>query len=297
MRMDDERQSENVEDRRGERVAMGGFGGRGGGGLVQMLLLLLTRGGLRGGGIVVVLVIAALVWFGAFSGGSRAYSEPESGHASQEDDDLVVFVRKVLASTEDVWGGLFRELGRSYERPRLSLFTGATRSGCGFAQSAVGPFYCPADGKVYIDLDFYRVLRDRLGAPGDFAQAYVIAHEVGHHVQNLLGTSERVEAQKQRASEVEARRLSVALELQADFYAGVWAHHAERMRHILEAGDLEEALNAAAKIGDDALQRKATGHVRPETFTHGTSAQRVRWFQLGFETGDLSKGDTFAALR
>jgi predicted metalloprotease len=258
-------------------------------------MMMLMRGGFRGGGLIVLLIVGALVYFGAFSGGSsRAYEEQPPAATRQGDEELVVFVKKVLASTEDVWSDLFRQSGKTYERPKLRLFTGATKSGCGFADSEVGPFYCPADRNVYIDLDFYRVLRGRLGAPGDFAQAYVIAHEVGHHVQNLLGVSDRVHSQKGRVSEVEYNRLSVALELQADFYAGVWAHHARR---ILEAGDIEEGINAASQIGDDALQRKATGSVRPETFTHGSSAQRVKWFKLGFETGDFAKGDTFSALR
>jgi predicted metalloprotease len=197
----------------------------------------------------------------------------------------------------DIWGALFQKAGRTYEPPGLVLFSGAVRSGCGVAGAASGPFYCPEDGKVYIDLSFYDELRERFGAPGDFAQAYVIAHEIGHHVQNLLGISERVSSMRGRVSTEEYNQLSVRLELQADFLAGVWAHHAERAKQILESGDIEEALNAASAIGDDRLQREATGTVTPDSFTHGTSAQRVRWFRLGFETGDMSRGDTFSADR
>jgi predicted metalloprotease len=193
-----------------------------------------------------------------------------------------------------VWHEQFRAMGREYSEPTLVLFTGEVQSACGFASAAVGPFYCPEDQKVYIDLSFYEMLKRRFQAPGDFAQAYVIAHEVGHHVQNLLGISDRVNAARGHASEAELNELSVRLELQADFLAGVWAHHAQKMRHILEPGDIEEALNAASAIGDDRLQSEEQGYVVPDSFTHGTSAQRVRWFRLGYETGDISKGDTFA---
>lgn len=205
------------------------------------------------------------------------------------------FVAVVLQDTEDAWTAIFEASGRTYEPPTLVLFRDQVQSGCGVAGSSTGPFYCPADRKIYIDLAFYDQLRDRFGAPGDFAQAYVIAHEVGHHVQNLLGISEQVQSARGRVSREEFNRLSVRLELQADFFAGVWAHHAQRAKQVLEQGDLEEALNAASAIGDDRLQREATGTVTPDSFTHGTSAQRVRWFRKGFETGDLSQGDTFAA--
>jgi predicted metalloprotease len=219
----------------------------------------------------------------------------EPGSAGTADDEGKQFVAVVLKDTEDVWGALFERAGKTYEPPHLVLFRGQVESGCGLAGTAVGPFYCPMDRKVYIDLSFYDDLRDRFGAPGDFAQAYVIAHEIGHHVQNLLGISERVSSMRGQVSSEEYNRLSVRLELQADFLAGVWAHHAERAKRILEAGDFEEALGAASAIGDDRLQREATGTVTPDSFTHGTSAQRVRWFRRGFETGDFSQGDTFAA--
>lgn len=210
-------------------------------------------------------------------------------------DRLAQFVSVVLGDTEDVWHRLFREKGQEYREPKLVLFTGQVDSACGQAAAAMGPFYCPLDEKVYIDLRFYDELQRRFRAPGDFAQAYVIAHEVGHHVQKLLGTTQRVQQMRGRVSAAEYNRLSVRLELQADFYAGVWAHHAQRLRNILEAGDIEEAINAATAIGDDTLQRRSQGRVVPDSFTHGTSAQRVRWFRRGLETGDMSKGDTFSA--
>jgi uncharacterized protein len=203
----------------------------------------------------------------------------------------------VLADTEDTWRPLFDEMGRQYQDPALVLFTGAVDSACGFAQSAMGPFYCPLDQKVYVDLSFYDDLRSRFGAPGDFAQAYVIAHEVGHHVQNLLGIAEQVQALRQQVSEVEANDLSVRMELQADCFAGVWANHANRARSILEEGDIEEGLNAASAIGDDRMQRQAQGYVVPESFTHGSSEQRVRWFRQGLTSGELGACDTFNAGR
>ncbi len=207
------------------------------------------------------------------------------------------FVSVVLADTEDVWRDLFRKRNAEYRDPTLVLFSGAVQSACGIAQSAVGPFYCPADHKVYLDLSFFRDLRDRFRAPGDFAQAYVIAHEVGHHVQSLLGISDRVQAARQRAGEREANALSVKLELQADCFAGVWAFHADKTRQILEEGDVEEALNAASAIGDDRLQQQSRGHVTPDSFTHGSSAQRVEWFQRGLKSGRTDQCDTFAAGR
>ena len=210
-------------------------------------------------------------------------------------DEMSVFVSRVLASTEDTWEGVFREGGSSYRAPKLVLFTGATPSACGTGQAAMGPFYCPGDEKVYIDLSFYRDLRDRFRAPGDFAQAYVIAHEVGHHVQKLLGISAKVDGMRGRVSEAQFNRLSVRTELQADCFAGVWAHRAQRERGLLEPGDLEEGLGAAAAIGDDRLQRQSGGSVVPDSFTHGSSAQRVRWFRAGFDGGSLKACDTFAA--
>jgi predicted metalloprotease len=211
-------------------------------------------------------------------------------------EELAQFVRVVLADTEDVWNDQFRSEGRTYQEPKLVLFSGQVKSACGLASAAVGPFYCPRDGNAYLDLSFFEELDRRFGAPGDFAQAYVIAHEVGHHVQNLLGISDEVRSLQARASsESEVNDLSVRLELQADFLAGVWAHHAERMRNILEEGGIEEGLAAASAIGDDRLQRQSQGYVVPDSFTHGSSAQRVRWFRRGLQTGEMRAGDTFSA--
>ena len=274
-----QRESDNVEDQRssgGGRIAIGG--------------------GIGG----VILVVAYLL----LGGDPQALinSEPQSqvSQSRQVDpntprDDASKFVAVVLADTEDAWHAVFRQMGREYQEPKLVLFSNQTRSGCGSASSASGPFYCPEDRRVYIDLSFYRELRDRFGAPGDFAQAYVIAHEVGHHVQNLLGISDKVQSARGRVSEAEFNKLSVRLELQADFLAGVWARYADRTKHIVEAGDIDEALRAATAIGDDTLQRHSQGYVVPDSFTHGTSQQRVRWFRRGYETGDLRQGDTFSA--
>jgi len=217
--------------------------------------------------------------------------------SSPEEATLKDFVSVVLADTEDVWKQQFAAMGRSYREPKLVLFRGATPTACGTGQTAMGPFYCPGDEKVYIDLAFYDVMRSRLGAPGDFAQAYVIAHEVGHHVQSLLGITEKIDAARQRGSEAQANALSVRLELQADCLAGVWGNHAQRTKQILEQGDIEEALNAASQIGDDTLQRKSQGTVVPESFTHGTSAQRVSWFKRGMASGDLRECNTFDGNR
>jgi predicted metalloprotease len=208
-------------------------------------------------------------------------------------DELKRFASVVLADTEDVWGDQFRKLGKVYRKPTLVLFTGQVDSACGLADAAVGPFYCPGDQKLYLDFSFFDELKNRFRAPGEFAQAYVIAHEVGHHVQNLLGISERVDAQRRSLTKAEYNRLSVRLELQADFLAGFWAYHAQKTKNILDPGDLEAALRAANAIGDDRLQKQARGYVVPDSFTHGTSAQRIRWFRRGFETGDFSQGDTF----
>jgi predicted metalloprotease len=209
-------------------------------------------------------------------------------------DELKHFVGVVLADTEDVWREEFRKMGKTYREPRLVLFTGQVESACGSADAAVGPFYCPGDEKVYLDLSFFQELKDRFHAPGEFAQAYVVAHEVGHHVQKLLGISDKVHAQQARLSKAEYNRLSVRLELQADFLAGFWANHAQKTKDILESGDLEAALRAANAIGDDRLQKQARGYVVPDSFTHGTSEQRIRWFRRGFETGDFSRRDTFS---
>jgi uncharacterized protein len=221
----------------------------------------------------------------------------EAPATSPGQDEVRDFVAVVLADTEDTWAELFRGMNREYQDPKLVLFTGSVQSACGIAGAAVGPFYCPDDHRLYLDLGFFRELRIRFGAPGDFAQAYVIAHEVGHHVQTLLGISERVAATRRSADRAAANALSVRQELQADCFAGVWAHHANRTRQIIEEGDLDEALGAAAAIGDDRLQRQSQGRVAPESFTHGTSAQRVRWFGRGFESGAVSQCDTFRADR
>jgi predicted metalloprotease len=257
---------------------------------------------IAGGGIG-ALVLALLVMF--LGGdpsivldrgpGGPAPSGGATAPQTAEDRELREFVGVVLADTEDVWNKLFQERGRSYEEPKLVLFSGRVQSACGLASAAVGPFYCPGDRDVYIDLDFYRELKNRFGADGDFAQAYVIAHEIGHHVQNQLGVMERVDAARQRASERQANQLQVRLELQADFYAGVWAHHAQRMKNILDRKDIEDALNAASAIGDDRIQEQTQGYVVPDAFTHGTSAQRTRWFLRGWESGDMREGDTFNA--
>jgi predicted metalloprotease len=213
------------------------------------------------------------------------------------EDEQAQFVAVVLADTEDTWNALFKRAGRNYQEPTLVLFSGAVRSACGFAQAAVGPFYCPADQKVYIDLSFYSDLQHRFQVPGDFAQAYVIAHEIGHHVQTLLGISEKVQRQKAQAGQIDANQLSVRQELQADCLAGIWAHYAERTRDLLEQGDIEEGLNAASAIGDDRLQKQSRGYVTPESFTHGSSEQRVRWFKHGYATGDVDQCNTFAPAR
>jgi predicted metalloprotease len=254
-----------------------------------------------GAGLIIVAVIASLLGFDPRAllqivgeqGGAPAGQDAGPAGAPPADDELAQFVSTVLADTEDVWEAQFPKLGKAYQPPKLVLFSGAVKSACGLGQAAMGPFYCPADRKVYIDLSFYEDLKKRHNAPGDFAQAYVIAHEIGHHVQNLLGISDRVHQARGQVSETEYNQLSVRLELQADFLAGLWAHHANRARQILEEGDVEEALNAASAIGDDRLQKEARGHVVPDSFTHGTSAQRVRWFRKGLQTGDFAQGDTF----
>jgi hypothetical protein len=211
------------------------------------------------------------------------------------ENELADFVSVVLADTEDTWNAIFSQAGGRYEEPTLILFTGAVESTCGFAQAAMGPFYCPADRKVYIDLSFYQDLKNKMGAPGDFAQAYVVAHEIGHHVQNLLGISDQVNEARRRVSQTDYNKLSVRLELQADCFAGLWANHADRTRRILERGDIEEALNAASMIGDDRLQQQARGYVTPDSFTHGSSVQRVRWFKRGLQSGRFDSCDTFNA--
>jgi len=278
------RRSGNVEDRRHVRVP---GGRRAAGGGIGLLIL-----------IVIAILLGAdpskLLYDGSYtdSASTSSYDQPGNSYAN---DELADFVSVVLADTEDTWNDLFREFNRQYREPRLVLFSGAVESACGFAQSAMGPFYCPRDQKVYIDLSFYRDLKYKLGAPGDFAQAYVIAHEVGHHVQNLLGISEQVYNARSRLDEADSNRLSVMQELQADCFAGVWASNADRARSILEEGDIDEGLNAASSIGDDRLQKQSKGYITPDSFTHGSSEQRVRWFKIGLRSGDINSCNTFEA--
>ena len=296
MKWEGNRESSNVEDRRGD----GSTGGSGGGGL----------GGLMGGrSIGIGTIVVALLGGWAFginpitilnvlsgTGPPAQIQQQSPVQRTPTDDRMGKFVSTVLADTEDVWKDVFAKGGATYKEPRLVMFRGRTSTGgCGTGESAMGPFYCPADQKVYIDLAFYETLTKQLGAPGDFAQAYVIAHEVGHHVQNLLGISGKMDQMRSRVSKTEYNALSVRLELQADCFAGVWAHHAQSQRQILQQGDVEEAMNAAAKIGDDALQRSSGGAVVPESFTHGTSAQRQKWFDVGLKTGSVKACDTFSA--
>ena len=321
MRLENEKPSENVEDRRGQGGAGGGFGfprsgsGRG---------INIPMGGGRGGLSIKTIVILVIVYFaiklifgidliqvlngggtqapsgssteitlprgstevtgGEMQGGAVATSSDVTGDAGKD------FVARVLGSTERVWDGVFQKMGQTYQKPNLVLFSGFVQSACGMAQSAMGPFYCPGDRKVYIDLSFYQDMKDKLGAPGDAAQGYVIAHEVGHHLQNLFGKADEVQAQRMQVSTEEGNVLSVRMELQADCYAGIWA----KQSNVFEEGDIEEALNAATAIGDDRLQKKSQGYVVPESFTHGTSAQRVRWFKTGFQATDIGQCDTFS---
>ena len=278
MRWRGERQSENVEDRRG-----------------------MSRGGIAiGGGLgsIVILILALLLGADPRQLLEQGPAEDPAGGTqtsrptNPEEEELKQFSRVVLASTEDVWTDIFRQAGSNYRQPTLVLFTDQVSSACGRAGASVGPFYCPGDEKLYLDFSFFRDLQTRFRAPGDFAQAYVIAHEVGHHIQRLMGTMDRVSAAQRQRSEAEANNLSVRLELQADFLAGVWAHYAQR-KGLLEQGDIEEALGAASAVGDDRLQRESQGYVVPDSFTHGSSEQRIRWFRKGLETGDIRQGDTF----
>ncbi len=283
MRWQGERESGNVEDRRA-----GGLGGR--------------RAGV-GLGTIAIAFVAAWIFgvdprmiLGVLDGvGTATESSTQRGPAPTPTDETGRFVAVVLASTEDVWSKAFARAGQSYRAPKLVLYSGRIGTACGTGAAASGPFYCPGDEKVYVDLSFFQMMRERLGAPGDFAQAYVIAHEVGHHVQNLLGTMEQMERARGRASEQQYNALSVRLELQADCYAGVWTNHAQQARQWLEQGDIEEGLGAASAVGDDRLQQQSQGVVVPESFTHGTSAQRVRWFRIGLESGEPGRCDTFSA--
>lgn len=280
MRWQGRRQSTHVEDRRGvsgKRVAFGG-----------------------GIGTVVIVIILSLVMgqnpLQLLEGmGSSTPQTSSAAATSAEDDASAAFAKVVLADTEDVWGKLFSEMHKQYRPPVMVLFTGSVQSACGLSSAATGPFYCPADQKLYLDLSFFDQLRDQFKAPGDFAEAYVIAHEVGHHVQQLLGISDQVQALRERSDQARSNALSVRLELQADFLAGVWAHYDDKWNHVLEEGDISEAIQAASAVGDDRLQQQSRGYVMPDTFTHGTSEQRERWFMKGYQTGDISQGDTFSA--
>ena len=284
MRWEQGRRSDNIEDRRGMRV---------------------TGKGMAGGGIGMIVLALVVMYFGGDpsvvlnQAGNLAPTETSQQPAtfSPEEEKLKEFMSVVLADTEDVWGTIFKNSGQPYPQPHLVLFSGAVQSACGHAEAAMGPFYCPGDQKLYLDMSFFNDLAKRHDAPGDFAQAYVVAHEVGHHVQTLLGVSEQVHAARQHASEAESNALQVRMELQADCFAGVWANHANQARHILEPGDIEEALAAAAGVGDDRLQKQARGYVVPESFTHGSSEQRMQWFKRGMQSGDPGQCDTFKAAR
>ncbi|MEN8210554.1 MAG: neutral zinc metallopeptidase [Thermodesulfobacteriota bacterium] len=295
------RRSNNVEDRRNMRAS--GLGASGGSGLLRLLPTVIKFLGFKGTVILAVCVGA----FGLFTGNlgnmlsllglQQGTTTTTSSGAFQEtatEKELAELVSVILADTEETWSTLFQQSGKTYQEPKLVLFRGAVKSACGMAQAAIGPFYCPADQKVYIDLDFYDQLKNRFKAPGDFAQAYVIAHEVGHHVQNLLGISDNVHAARNKLSKTQGNKLSVLQELQADCLAGVWAHHANEARQLLEAGDVEEGLRAASAIGDDTLQKQSKGYVTPDSFTHGSSAQRVKWFKVGLENGDINSCNTFS---
>ncbi len=284
MRWERGRRSDNIEDRRGMRV---------------------SRKGIAGGGIGAIILALVAMYFGVdpsvvlnqAGNLAPAQTEQQPTTFSPEEEKLKAFMSVVLADTEDVWGALFQGSGQQYVQPKLVLFSGAVESACGFAEAAMGPFYCPADQKLYLDMRFFNDLAQRHDAPGDFAQAYVVAHEVGHHVQTLLGISEQVHAARSRASQTEGNALQVRMELQADCFSGVWAHHAHKQRQILEPGDTEEALAAAAGVGDDRLQKQARGVVVPDSFTHGSSEQRMRWFKRGLQSGDPGQCDTFKAAQ
>jgi len=279
MRWTSGRRSSNVEDRRGARVSRK----------------------VAGGGICTIILVLVALYFGMDPSELLQQTGTQSSTSSQnapyeqtaQDQELVEFVSVVLADTEDTWNAIFAKSGHPYIEPKLVLFSGAVQSACGFAQSATGPFYCPADQKVYLDLDFFQEMKQRFQAPGDFAQAYVIAHEIGHHVQTLTGLMDKVQEARQGLPQSQSNELLVRLELQADCFAGLWAHHAHRTRQIIEEGDIEEALNAANAIGDDRLQMQSRGYVVPDAFTHGTSAQRVKWFKRGFTTGSYGACNTF----
>jgi len=276
MRWKTGRRSENVEDRRGVGVV----------------------GGTKGVSIITIIIALVAMYFGIDTSAILSPNTPnQTSTRNPQEEQLADFVAVVLGDTEDTWQTLFQQMGKTYQLPKLVLFSDKVSSACGFADAAMGPFYCPADQKLYIDLSFYQALKDQFKAPGDFAQAYVIAHEVGHHVQTLLGISQQVHQLQAKANAVESNKLSVRQELQADCFAGIWAHHANRSRQILEQGDIEEALQAATSIGDDNLQKQSKGYIVPDSFTHGTSAQRVRWFKRGIENGSIEKCDALGAAQ
>ncbi|MFH1154592.1 MAG: neutral zinc metallopeptidase [Pseudomonadota bacterium] len=300
MRWQGNRKSNNVVDRRGE----GSSGASGTGGLLRLLPLVFKFLGFKGTAILVVCLGAYSLFtgnLGTLLGELGLQQQGASSsvpgvpvHETAEEKELVDFVSVVLADTEETWTTLFRQQGKTYREPHLVLFRDSVSSACGMAQSAVGPFYCPGDQQLYIDLVFFDQLKKRFKAPGDFAQAYVIAHEVGHHVQTLLGISSKISDARSKLNKTQSNRLSVQQELQADCFAGVWAHHANRTRHLLEAGDVEEGLTAASAVGDDTLQKQSQGYVSPDSFTHGSSKQRMTWFKIGFESGDMKSCDTFS---
>ena len=300
MRWRGNRRSSNVEDRRNMRAS--GSGGLGGAGMIRLLPIVFKFLGFKG----TLILVACVGAYGLFSGNlgnmldgiglqqtTTTTKSAESLQETAEEKELVEFVSVILADTEDTWTTLFKQRGATYQEPNLVLFRDSVKSACGMAQSAMGPFYCPGDQKIYIDLGFYDQLKTRFRAPGDFAQAYVIAHEVGHHIQTLLGISGKVHTARKKLSKTDANKLSVRQELQADCLAGVWANHANRTRQLLEVGDVEEGLAAASAIGDDTLQKQSQGYVSPDSFTHGSSAQRVKWFKIGLADGNMDNCNTF----
>lgn len=296
MRWKSGRRSTNIEDRRTEQAGsgrssrgfrIGGGGKKGGIGILVVAVVIMLMGGDPS------TILNMLLGGGGVPTQTQSQTAERNYQTSAPTDELADFVSVVLADTEDTWNPLFQQMGEQYQKPRLVLFRGSVKSACGMAQSAMGPFYCPGDQKVYIDLSFYEELKHAFSAPGDFAQAYVIAHEVGHHVQQQFGILQKIHQMQRGMPKPQANALSVKLELQADCLAGIWAHHASRVRNIVEPGDIDEAMNAASKIGDDAIQKRTQGHVVPDSFTHGTSAQRVKWFNKGFKRGDVQSCNTF----
>ena len=289
------RKSTNVDDRRG--ASSSSSSGSGLGGLNPMIIGLLLKLVTSKKGLIIVAVVLGVMYFTGnnplnfLTGNTNNQIQSTSYKGTAKENELADFSATILADTEDIWNQIIK----NYREPTLVIFTGSVNSACGSASSSTGPFYCPGDEKLYIDLSFFQEMERKLNAPGDFAQAYVIAHEVGHHIQNITGVNRKVQSMRGKVSQTQYNKYSVMLELQADFYAGVWAHHSQRINKMMESGDLEEALNAAHAIGDDRLQKNATGRVVPDSFTHGTSAQRMRWFKKGFDTGDVNQGDTFNA--